>query len=75
MLSEATDLKVRLVMLAIREKRLRGEIGDDEAVSTETMAKISDQIGFPVSERTFRRVEQIAIARLRATHASPKSLS
>jgi hypothetical protein len=71
MLSDATAEKIRLVMLALRLKRMRGEIGEDEPVSTEKMARLAAELGVPLSERTFRRVEQISLARLRNSLLNP----
>jgi hypothetical protein len=64
MLSPATAEKVRLVMLVLRWNQLRGNI-PAKPVSAEAMAEVSAALGIPVSERTFRRVEQVALAKAR----------
>lgn len=56
-MTEATAIKLKLTCLAIEAMRLRGEIGEDEPVSPERMARISEEIGHPVSEATFKRIE------------------
>lgn len=71
-MTSSTSDKISLVMLALRERRLRGEIAADAAISTKQMARISDEIGAPVSEATFRRIEHVAILKLRlALQSSP----
>ena len=65
-----TAEKVRLTMLAIEALRVTGKIDPTEPVSTGRMARISDDLGCPVSEKTFRIAvrDHVAIARL-ALHA------
>ena len=64
-MTDLTAEKIRLVMLAIRAMRLQGILGETEPVSTEQMARISEEVGCPVPEITFRRAaaRQLAIAR------------
>ena len=62
-MTELTAEKVRLVMLAIAAKRLRGEIAQGKPVSTEHMARISQELGVPLDEKTFRNAERRSIAR------------
>ena len=64
-MTELTAAKIRLVMLAIRAQRLTGNLGETEPVSTERMARISEELGCPVAEITFRRAaaRQLALAR------------
>jgi hypothetical protein len=57
--------KVRLVMREIRRRRAAGLIGEGEEVTPYQMAAISAEIGTPVSERTFRRIEDSALQKLR----------
>jgi len=64
-MTELTAEKIRLVMLAIRAQRMAGTIGETEPISTERMARISEELGCPVAEITFRRAAdlQLALAR------------
>jgi DNA-directed RNA polymerase sigma subunit (sigma70/sigma32) len=57
--------KVILVMREIRRRRSAGLIGETDEVTPYQMAAISAEIGTPVSERTFRRIESDAIQKLR----------
>jgi DNA-directed RNA polymerase sigma subunit (sigma70/sigma32) len=61
----APNDKVRLVMREIRRRRSLGIIGEGEEVTPYQMAAISAEIGTPVSERTFRRIESDALQKLR----------
>ena len=74
-MTELTAAKVTAVMLAIRERRLLGVIGEQEPVSTERMAQISHEIGEPLSEITFRRAEGIAIRKARLALQALRSRS
>jgi hypothetical protein len=64
-MTELTAIKVRLVMLAIAERRLRGEIPESHTVSTAQCETISRELGLPVSEATFRRDERLIAAKAR----------
>lgn len=70
-MTSSTSDKIALVMLALRERRLRGEIPEGSSISTKQMARISDEIGTPVSEATFRRIETLALMKLRLALNSP----
>lgn len=63
-MSPSTSDKIALVMRELHAKREAGEISGE--VSTRTMARISREIGTPVSEVTFRRLEKTAMAKLAA---------
>jgi hypothetical protein len=63
MLTESTAEKVSLVLAVIRWNQLKGNIPADRPVSTAAMAEVAKEIGLPVSEQTFRRVAQIALAK------------
>lgn len=65
MLTEVTAEKIRLVMLHLWMQRRTGELPADREVSAEHMARVSVQLGFPVSERTFRRVLSTYLSRAR----------
>lgn len=65
MLTDATAEKIRLVMLHLWMQRATGELPADREVSAEHMARVSEQLGYPVSERTFRRVVSTYLARAR----------
>lgn len=56
---------VLLVMREIDRRRRVGLIGLTESVSIKTMSEISAEIGSPVSERTFRRIEQSGLAKFK----------
>jgi hypothetical protein len=70
MLSESTALKVQLVLTVIRWNQLKGNIPADRPVSTAAMADVAAAIGVPVSEQTFRRIEQVARAKARLSAKS-----
>lgn len=74
-----TAEKIRLTMLAIEALRLTGEIDHAEMVSTARMARISEELGCPVSEKTFRTAVADHVTRARlalnALNASPNSNS
>jgi len=70
MLSESTALKVQLVLSVIRWNQLKGNIPADRPISTAAMAEVAKEIGVPVSEQTFRRVSQIALAKARLSAAA-----
>ena len=75
-MTELTAEKVRLVMLALRELRLRGLIGEDDSVTPAAMARVSNEIGVPLAESTFRRAESDALALARnAMRAYRETLS
>jgi hypothetical protein len=75
-MTELTKAKLELACLAIEALRLRGEIGMDEWVSPERIARISEQAGHPVDERTVRRIEQRFFLRARlALQALPQKSS
>jgi hypothetical protein len=63
-MNAATSRKVDLVMRELRARKQRGEIAEEAKVSTEQMARVSVEIGQPVSAITFRRIERAAIAKL-----------
>jgi hypothetical protein len=52
-------------MRAIAARRAAGEIPADAAISTARMARIAVEIGQPVSEATFRRIEDRALTKIR----------
>lgn len=62
---KSSDLRIHLVMLELRARRLRGEIPDGEPVSIRFMEKVSHEIGFPVSQRSFSRAESRTLTRLK----------
>lgn len=62
-MSELTDEKLKLVVLAATAMRLTGKIPHDATLSPKRLARISQEIGCPVSEATIRRVETRAIER------------
>lgn len=68
-MTPATARKVDLVLGELRARQERGEITEGfwgVPVSTETMARISEEIGEPVSEKTFRNIETRARRKLQA---------
>lgn len=69
-MTELTAEKVRLVMLAIRELRLKGLIGEHDEVTPGAMARVSAEIGVPLAESTFRRAEADALALARNVMAA-----
>jgi hypothetical protein len=60
-----TQIRVTLTLAAIRLRREYGLIAPGLPLSTRRMETISIEIGEPVSERTFRRIESSALAKLR----------
>lgn len=84
MLSDLTAEKIRLTMLHLWMQRQKGEIPVDREISAEHMARVSAQLGVPVSERTFRRVTSAYLHRARQaaqqimdreSHPSPSTLN
>ena len=71
-MTELTREKVSLTMLAIRALRLTGKLDPNAPVSTERMARISAEIGCPVSEKTFRTVAEVQLAAVRRALLSPR---
>jgi hypothetical protein len=69
MLSPDTSDKVQLVMLVLQYNQLKGNI-PNRPVSSEAMAELSAALGIPVSERTFRRITQVALAKARTAAVS-----
>lgn len=74
-MTEITEEKIRLTMLALRALRLVGRLGEDEAVSPERMARISRELGVPVDEKTFRRAERQSLTHARLALSCLKSKS
>ena len=64
-MTELTSEKIRLVMLAIGQMRLTGELGACESVSPERMARYSQLLGCPLDEKTFRNAEAAALTSVR----------
>lgn len=59
-----TDRRIALVMAALRQQRRAGILGDEEPVTPEYMASLSEQIEEPVSTSTFLRIERLTLAKL-----------
>lgn len=72
-MTESTARKVDLVLRELRARQQRGEMlegCDGIPVSTETMARVSREIGQPLHEKTFRRIERTALAKARLALAA-----
>lgn len=57
--------KIDLLMLAITERRLRGQLGADAPLTPAHMERISIEIGVPVSRQKIARIISTAITKIR----------
>jgi hypothetical protein len=69
------EIRVSLTLAALRLQREAGLIGEREQVSIKSMSRLSHEIGEPVSERTFRRLERTGLHRARLAALALQSLS
>ena len=53
-MTDLTDAKIHLAMLALRILRLRGDLPESAALSPELMARIAKDHGIQLDERTIR---------------------
>ncbi len=74
-MTDLTQARIDLVMLELQRRRMAGEIGADEPVGPEAMARISGDLGIPVSESTFRAVCRAACRKLHAHPEAPSLLA
>jgi len=58
-------VKIDLLMLAITERRLRGQLGADAPLTPAHMERISIEIGVPVSRQKIARVISQALQKIR----------
>jgi hypothetical protein len=68
--------KLDLLMLAINERRLRGELAANAPLTPLAMERISIEIGVPVSRQKIARIISTAITKIRlhpSISAIPKS--
>lgn len=60
-----TNTRIALVISALRLRQQEGEAPAPGQVSPEYLAKLSKEIGEPVSAGTWRKIETRALAKLR----------